>query len=180
MERHLVDGSSQVEFSNTLYVRPTFFNLFKWKKESDPTCPLCNDKPQTCEHVFCSCKIAFGNERYTWMHSRVLDELVRFIKNYMKTEPTISTHKFVSERDRIYITSKQTIKHRLVPSQNLLGSSGDWEVSAGQPGWHNDYPKTISCKGLQSDIVLLSRANLKIIVVELSIQYESRMDQSHE
>ena len=55
-----------------------------------------------------------------------------------------------------------------------------WEVSADLPGWHNDYPKTIYSKGLQQDIVLLSRANLKIIVVELSIPYEIQMDQSHE
>ena len=36
--------------------------------------------------------------------------------------------------------------------------------------------KTISCKGLRPEIVLLSRGNLKII----SIPYESRMDLSHE
>ena len=47
------------------------------------------------------------------------------------------------------------------------------------PGWHNDYPKTISSKGLRPDIVRLSRVNLKTIVVELSIPYENRMDQNH-
>ena len=63
----------------------------------------------------------------------VLEELVKFIKNYMKSEPTISTQKFVSERGRIYAGSKQTIKHQAVPGQNLLGSSGHWEVSADLP-----------------------------------------------
>ena len=62
----------------------------------------------------------------------------------MKSEPTISTHKFVSERDRVYAGFKQTIKHRAVPGQNLLGSSGDWEVSADLPGQYNDYSKAIS------------------------------------
>ena len=42
------------------------------------------------------------------------------------------------------------------------------------------HPQTISSKGLQPDIVLLSKANLKIIVVEQSIPYESQMDQRHE
>ena len=42
---------------------------------------------------------------------RVLEELVKFINNYMKSEPTISTQKFVSERSRIYMDSKQIIKH---------------------------------------------------------------------
>ena len=111
--------------------------------------------------------------------SRVFEELVRFIKSYMKSEPTISTQKFILERGRIYAGSKQTIKHRAVPGQNL-GSGEDWELSADLPGWHNDYPKTISSKGLRPDIVLSSMTNLKIIVVELSIPYESRMDLSPE
>ena len=116
----------------------------------------------------------------TWRHNGVLEELVKFIKIYMKSEPTISTQKFVSERGRIYAGSKQTIKHQAVSNQNLLRSSGDWEVFADLPGWQNNYPKTISSKGLWPDIVLLSRANLTIIVVELSIPYESQMDLSHE
>ena len=52
-------------------------NLFRWKKENDPTCPQCNDKPQTLEHVLNSYKIALGNRRYTWRHNRVLEELAK-------------------------------------------------------------------------------------------------------
>ena len=96
----------------------------------------------------------------------------------MKSEPTISTQRFVSVRGRIYAGFKQTIKHRAVHGQNLLGSSRDWEVSADLPGWHYNYLKTISNKGLRPDIILLSWANFKIIVLELSIPYENRMDQS--
>ena len=92
-------------------------NVFKWKKESDPTFPLCDDKPQSLDHVLSSCKKALGNGRYTWRYNRVLEELVKFIKSYMKSEATISTQKFVSER-----VSKQAIKHRAVPGQNLCSS----------------------------------------------------------
>ena len=120
------------------------------------------------------------NGRYTWKYNRVLKELVKYIKNYMKSEPTISILKFISERSRIYAGFKQTIKHRAVPCQNFLGSSGDWEVSADRPGWHNNYPKTITSKGLRPETVLLLRVNLKIIVLELPIPYESQMAQSHE
>ena len=155
-------------------------DLFKSMKKSFPTYPLCNDKSQTLEHVLSSCKTVVKNGRYNKRHNRVLDELVRFIKNNMKSEPTISTQKFVSEKSRIYAGSEQTIKHRAVLCQNLLGSSRDWKVSADLPGWHNDYLKTISSKGLQSGIVLLFKANHKIIVVELSISYKSRMVQSYE
>ena len=55
------------------------------------------------------------------------------------------------------------------------------EIGRYLPTYQNDYySKTISSKGLRPDIILLSRANLKIIVVELSIPFESQVDQSHE
>ena len=123
--------------------------LFKWKKDSDPICSLCNDKPQTLEHVLSSCKTALGSGRYTLGHNRVLEELVKFIKNCMKSEPTISTLKFVSERDRINVGSMQTINYGATSGQNL-GSSEDWEVPTDLPGWHNVYPKPISNKGLRT------------------------------
>ena len=63
----------------------------------------------------------------------------------MKSEPTIL---FVLERARIYTSSKQTIRHPAIPGQNLLWSNGDLEVSADLPGWHNDYQKIKSSKGL--------------------------------
>ena len=82
LERHLANGSTKVEF----LIRSTYdlllskSNLVKWKKESDPTCPLCNEKPQTLEHVLNSCKTALASGRYTWRHNSVLDELVRIIQ----------------------------------------------------------------------------------------------------
>ena len=143
-------------------------NLFKWKKESDPPSPLCNDKPQTMEHVLSSCKTALGNGRYTWRHNRILDKLVRFIKSYMKSEHTISTQKLVADLGAKYIPalSKQS-NINLYSVKIFLDQVEIGEVSADLPGWHNDYPKTISSKHLRPDIVLLS-INLKIIMVELS------------
>ena len=99
-------------------------NLFKEKKESDPTCSLYNDKPQKVEHILSSCKKTHRNGRYTWKYNSVLDKLVKLIKSYMKSEPTSSTKQFVSERGRIYAGSKQIIKHRALPCQNLE-SRGD-------------------------------------------------------
>ena len=129
--------------------------------EEGKRCKICNDKPQTLEHVLSFCKTALGNGRLIWRHNRVLEELVRFIKYHMKSEPIISTVKFVSGGGcRMYAGSNQTIKQRAVPSQNLRGSSEDWAVSADLPGWHDDYAKAISSKGLLPDIILLSRVNL--------------------
>ena len=91
---------------------PSKNNLVKWKKESDPTCPLCNEKPQTLEHVLNSCKTALANGRYTWRHNSVLDKLVRIIQNLMKPES--------NKGGKIYVGSKKSTYHQAIPSQNLL------------------------------------------------------------
>ena len=109
---YLADSSTKVEFLICLMYDQLSSknNLFKWKKESNSTCPLCNDKPQTLEYVFSSCKAALGDGRYSWRYNRALNELVRFIKSYMKSE-TISTQKFIARESKIYASSKQTIKY---------------------------------------------------------------------
>ena len=70
--------------------------------------------------------------------------------------------------------------HRAIPGQNLLGLDDNWKVSADFPGWLNDNPKIIYTKGLRPDIVLFSKENSKVILVELRIPFESRLEQSHD
>ena len=79
-----------------------------------------------------------------------------------------------------HVNSKKLTYHRAIPSQNLLGLGDNWKVSADLPGWRNDYPKIISSKGLRPDIVLFSKENSKVILVELTIPFESRLGQSHD
>ena len=158
--------------------RATLWN--ERKKESDPTCPLCNEKPQTLEHILSSCKTALANRRNTWRHNSVLDELVRIIQNLMMPESNKSTQKFVTEGVKIYVGSKKSTSHWAIPGQNLLGLDDNWKVSADLPGWCNDYPKIISNKGLRPDIVLFSKENSKVILVELTIPFESQQEQSHD
>ena len=158
---------------------PSKSNLVKWKKESDPPCPLCNEKPQTLEHVLSSYKTALDNGRYTWRHNSVFDELVRIIRSLMKPESNKSTQKFVTEGGKIYVGSKKSIYHRTIPGQNLHGLDENWKLSSDLPGWCNDYPKIISNKGQRPDIVLFSKKNSKVILVELTILFESRLEQSH-
>ena len=91
----------------------------------------------------------------------------------MTPESNKSTQKFVTEVGKTYVDSKKSTYHCAIPDQNLLGLGGNWEVSAGLPGWHNDYPKIISNKGLLPNIVLFLKVNSKIILVELTIPFES-------
>ena len=72
---------------STYDLLPSKTNLVRWNKETDPTCPLCNDTQQTMEHVLSSCRVALANGRYTWRHNRVLEELARAIFFHQKSQP---------------------------------------------------------------------------------------------
>ena len=86
----------------------------------------------------------------------------------MKPELIISTKRGVKSTPAL---SKQTSSY--IRSKSSLVK---WKLGViCRPYWiHNDYSKTISRKGLRPDIVLLSRANIKIILVELSIPKKFR------
>ena len=72
---------------STYDLLPSKTNLVRWNKETDPTCPLCNDTQQTMEHVLSSCRVALANGRYTWRHNRVLEELAKAIFFHQKSQP---------------------------------------------------------------------------------------------
>ena len=95
-------------------------------------------------------------------------------------ESNKSTQKFVTGEGQNKCRFKKSTYHRAIPGQNLLGLDNNWKVSADLPGWCNDYPKIISNKGLRPDIVLFSKENSKVILVELTISFESRQEQSHD
>ena len=92
----------------------------------------------------------------------------------MMPESNKSTQKFVT------VGSKKSTYHQAIPGQNILGLDDNWKVSADLHGLRNDYPKIISKKGLRPDIVLFSKENSKVILVELTIPFESRLEQSHD
>ena len=62
--------------------------LLNGRKKTILPPPLCKKKPQTLELVLRSSKTALGNGKYTLGHNRVLDELVRFMNNYLKSQQT--------------------------------------------------------------------------------------------
>ena len=59
---------------------PTNSNLVRWKRTSDPSCPLCNkSRSQTNKHVLSNCDSAIALNRYTQRHDEVLMILAEWI-----------------------------------------------------------------------------------------------------
>jgi hypothetical protein len=67
-------------------VLPTAANLVRWKRSTDPNCPLCNTGvPQTNKHVLSNCSAPIALERYTKRHDEILNILVSWLKTALPT-----------------------------------------------------------------------------------------------
>ncbi|GFN86430.1 reverse transcriptase [Plakobranchus ocellatus] len=65
-----------------------------------------------------------------------------------------------------------------VPRKGLLDGCDDWVVSADLPEWER-HPDVIRKTALRPDIVNHSASTQQIIMVELTVPYESRMKEAH-
>ena len=73
-----------------LQVLPTAANLYRWKKVTDPQCPLCkNGTKQTNKHVFSNCSSRTALQRYTVRHNEVLNMLTNWLKSVLATAQTL-------------------------------------------------------------------------------------------
>ena len=62
--------------------------------------------------------------------------------------------------------------------EGLMSDADDWECAADLPDW-NQYPEMIRKSGLRPDIVLHSQTAKEIILIELTVPYESRIEAAH-
>jgi hypothetical protein len=141
---------------------PSGDNLAKWKLADDSRCPMCNDT-QTLQHILSACKVSLASGRYTWRHNQVLEKIVQAIE-----EAKVSAGK-----------TAQTTQQGRSWSGNPLQLANDWIVAADLPT-RKGYPDVIKDSGMRPDIVITSERIKTVIIVELTVPYESNMSESHE
>ncbi|GFO40167.1 polyprotein [Plakobranchus ocellatus] len=156
---------------------PSNANLVRWGKKDDPTCPLCQGR-HTTEHILSSCKVALTQGRYTWRHNRVLQELASLIcRTKGKIHPSLTS-------SRVFTTEVAVKKWRggsitmNTHRKSLLDGCDGWVVSADLPE-RERHPDVIRKTALRLDIVIRSASTQQIIIMELTVPYESRMEEAH-
>ncbi|GFO06375.1 polyprotein [Plakobranchus ocellatus] len=156
---------------------PSNANLVQWGKKDDPTCPLCQGR-QTTEHVLSSCKEALSQGRYTWRHNRVFQELASVIRRAEgKIHPSSTSSTVFTTEGGVKKWHGRSITmntHR----KGLLDGCDDWVVSADLPEWER-HPDVIRKTSLRPDIEIHSASTQQIIMVKLTVPYESRMEEAH-
>ena len=156
---------------------PSRDNLRKWGMVEDSRCVLCGEV-QTLRHVLSSCKYALAQGRYTWRHNQVLQILVEAMEsacskaNARESVPQRRTY-FLREGASQYARSKCKTLRR-----DLLENANDWTTAADIGGMKH-YPQVIQESGQRPDAVMASKKTDTIIVAELTVPWEDRMEQSN-
>jgi hypothetical protein len=158
---------------------PTGANLAKWKLTQDDKCPLCGGV-ETLNHVLSACTVALSSGRYTWRHNQVLKKLVEALdESRRKANARTAT----CQTQKRWMRSGGAIASRNLPArvstENLLDSGNDWMMAADMPGM-KVYPEVITKTNLRPDAVLISEASRTVVLVELTVPYETNMNESHE
>ena len=158
---------------------PTPLNLHIWKKLEDPTCTVCRKDIASLRHILSSCKVALSEHRYTWRHNQVLKEVLNLLtelKDVTPKPPSYKQIKFVKEGHN---ETQSKVKSKRSVSFGILNSADDWNVQA-DIGKQLSIPRHIVDTNLRPDIVVTSESTKCIILIELTVPWEDRMDESHE
>ena len=152
---------------------PSPANLCRWGLTTDPKCSLC-DRTGTLEHVLSSCPTALTQGRYRWRHDSVLRELADWLERERKKERgNHPAHKYIS-----FVKTGETNKAQKTHRSSILDGTTGWnmEVDLGKRLVFPDVVQTT----LRPDVVLWSETGKKLIVIELTVPWETRCEEAYE
>jgi hypothetical protein len=160
---------------------PSNTNLVLWKKLEDPTCVLCQDQPASLKHVLSSCKRALSDRRYAWRHDKVLNEIAQCIEPSLKTSKLVSVDQGLQHIEFVKAGMDKPVKSTSgkLPSGGLLHSASDWKMQV-DTGSQLVFPQEITTTRLRPDIIITSVLKKCVILIELTVPWEDRIEESHE
>ncbi|KAK0146299.1 hypothetical protein N1851_014401 [Merluccius polli] len=130
----------------------------------------------TLEHILSSCSKALGEGRYRWRNDQVLKSIAEAISKGIKgrrhTQATAKTIHFVKEGQR----PEKTPRNR---SAGLLPTARDWVMSVDLER-QLKIPPHITQTRLRPDIILVSEATKQLVLLELTVPWEERMEEAQE
>ena len=153
-------------------VLPSPVNLCTWGLAEEPSCSLCK-KPASLEHILSSCGAALADGRYKWRHDRVLAEIAACMESARKRK----TSKQSGAQFIHFVRPGQTKVS--IQEKSILGTACDWQMAA-DIGQVLHFPPEVTQTSLRPDVVLWSRATKSVVVIELTVPWEERIEDAHE
>ena len=155
-------------------VLPSPSNLFCWGLAETPACPLCQRRG-SLEHILSCCPKALGEGRYHWRH----DQVLRVIADVISTGISFSRQQQPAKHSITFVKAGE--KGERCPRQTggLLATARDWQQKV-DLGRQLKFPSTIAETTLRPDMVLMSETTRQVVLLELTVPWEDRMEEAYE
>uniref|UniRef100_A0A3P9H1W7 Reverse transcriptase domain-containing protein n=1 Tax=Oryzias latipes TaxID=8090 RepID=A0A3P9H1W7_ORYLA len=161
----------------TYDVLPSPANLKQWYGE-DPSCPLCQS-PATLKHILVGCKTSLSQGRYTWRHNVVLRCLATVLEKQrtsVNALPQATSHRqlipFLREGQATFNTTSAA-------DIGQLGRARDWKMLVDLDR-KLCFPREVASTNLRPDLVLWSSTLKLVYIVELTVPWESAIEEAYE
>ncbi|KAL0172855.1 hypothetical protein M9458_033166, partial [Cirrhinus mrigala] len=154
-------------------VLPTPSNLHIWRMADIPSCTLCG-KQANLEHILSACQPSLADGKFRWCHDKILAQLADGVEQARKKIIQLSNgHHFI----QFVRTGESTAAGRR--SRGVLATANDWEMRVDLKK-RLKFPEEIAHTSLRPDIVLWSRGTNQVVLIELTVPWEERLEEAHE
>lgn len=158
---------------STYDVLPSPTNLATWGLTDDPSCKLCG-KPANLCHVLSACRVALTDGRYRWRHDRVLGVMGEALEREVKKPRRVP----VGPQFTTFVRAGQKGQKNSTET-GVLTTANDWTLLV-DTGRQLKFPEEIVVTNRRPDIVVYSRRTKQVVMVELTVPWEERVEESNE
>ena len=155
-------------------VLPSPANLHTWGLADTPDCKLCQRRG-TMEHILSCCPKALGEGRYRWRHDQVLKSLADSICTAIQN----SKAQVAPKQSITFVRAGQKANHQPKSSGGLLATARDWQLQV-DLGRQLKIPANIATTSLRPDMVLTSESTKQVVLLELTVPWEDRIEEANE
>ena len=158
-------------------VLPTPTNLCIWGKQEDPKCSQCQ-RMCTLEHILSSCPISLAQGRYTWRHNHVLESIVAILQDEIEKATKTQRKKVTFIAFCKAGQGDKSVKKSSTVC-GIINTAGDWKLKTDLVK-QMIFPTHIAITTKRPDIVLYSDESKQVVLLELTVPWETRLEEAYE
>lgn len=154
---------------------PDQSNLVRWGKASEKTCYTCREAVGTARHLLAGCKVLLDRGYYSRRHDRVLEIIREAVSlSVARAQKGVTTN----QRQINFVKGGSTVnsKSKLF---SIIGTAPDWTILMDTYDKHYKIPEDVGVSSSRPDIFLFSKHIKHIILVELTVPWETNIPKDH-
>lgn len=146
-------------------------NVHTWGLAESPNCTLCR-RPANLEHVLSSCCSSLADGKFRWQHNQIMAQLADGVEQASKKAKKLSHGPRFIHFVRVGESAAAEVR-----SKGVLATASDWVMGT-------DLKKRLKITEEahtrpRADIVLWSKGTKQVVLMELTVPWEERMEEAY-